>query len=295
MLGLSERLNSLTALRPHLRILHKTIGMVWTFFKQLSLIYFNELFRFNILKQKVGVLFVERIDGKALAEEGIQIELTGDHPYNSSMMLDADSLFSRGYSVTQIDSEVADSLLAVLRNQTFNEHSGFYPDSVPPQVVSWSNQQTKAPSPISDFWRRLATSQFFHIFTLNFGDFSFFKMSAHRYELNQTLLWHHDFHEAVPVNNILYLSESKVISEEDGGCLQIGKWSIDRNGWGQQSDAVLQTTIVPRHGTLVTLFNMNPSICHAVTPLKAPYGRYSLICRMGYRENYENSYLTKFM
>jgi hypothetical protein len=210
------------------------------------------------------------------------------------MKFDADTFFNQGFVINHIDLKKADSLLEVLKRQVFNSHSGVYQNNHPPQVVSWSYHENQTPPSIFEFWSELAKSSFFDLFTLNYGDFSQLKMSAHKYLKNQTLLWHQDFHEALPINNVLYLADAPV-KEEDGGLLEVGKWRVDRNGWGQQKEVSKIATVLPSHGTLVTMFNMNPTIVHAVTPMKGDYGRYSLICRMGYRENSETSKITQFM
>jgi len=210
------------------------------------------------------------------------------------MKLNVDSLFNQGYAVNRIDLDVANILLDCLKSSVFENHGGFHSDHQPPTVVSWAYQKEKTPTIICDFWKNLARSPLFDLFTINYGDFSHLQISAHRYLKNQTLLWHHDFHEALPINNILYLADHN-INPDDGGLLEIGKWKADRNGWGRQHEVTKTVTILPEHGTLVTLFNMNPSIVHSVTPLKKDYGRYSLICRMGYNENVSNSKITSLM
>jgi hypothetical protein len=207
------------------------------------------------------------------------------------MVLDLQTLFSKGYSVTKIDN--VDFLLNCVKKSTFDNHIGFYSNNAPPQVVNWSYKD-EAPQEIKKFWTDLAGSSGFNLFRLNYGDFSYLKMSAHKYEKNHELLWHHDFHEACPINNILYLSDSEV-NYCDGSILRIGKWGIDRNGWGKSNDVEIIDEILPQHGTLVTLMNFNPIFCHSVTPFLKNYGRYSLICRMGYSENVDKSKISKFM
>jgi hypothetical protein len=210
------------------------------------------------------------------------------------MKLDADAFFNQGYVVNKINTTIADELLAFLKTEIFQDHSGVYVQNQPPSIVSWSYQENKTPPRINDFWKNLATSEFFDLFSVNYGDFSHLKMSAHRYSKNQTLLWHHDFHEALPINNILYLSD-KEVTYDDGAVLEIGRWRPDRNGWGQQKEVKKIASILPQHATLVTLFNMNPTIVHSVTPLQTNYARFSLICRMGYSENIKSSKITSLM
>jgi hypothetical protein len=207
------------------------------------------------------------------------------------MVLDLQSLFSKGFSVTKLDN--IDYLLQSIKNDVFDNHSGIYSNNAPPKVVNWSYTEN-VPNLIKNFWSGLAADSYFNLFRLNYGEFTHLKMSAHKYEKNHELLWHHDFHEACPINNILYLSDTEVL-EDHGSLLKIGKWKIDRNGWGKSNEVEILDTVIPHHGTLVTLMNFNPTFCHSVTPFLENYGRYSLICRMGYMENIENSKISKFM
>jgi len=199
------------------------------------------------------------------------------------MRLDIQQLFTAGYAVCKIDTTLADYLLTRLQSEVFHPHTGTYSGVQPPEIVSWSNDA--APAWVREFWHSFAESEYLATLPLYWSKFSFFKMSAHRYQVSQGLGWHHDFHEATTLNHILYLSEDPLWHPSYGGTLKVGKWSVDHNAWGDPNSVHELAEILTVHGRCVTILNNNPVFCHSVTPLTRAYSRFSLICRMGYSEN----------
>lgn len=203
------------------------------------------------------------------------------------MLLDSQinlqQFFEHGFAVTQLHPYIADNLLTYMRAQKWREPEPYTIGLPSPDIVDWSN--STPPLMFEEFWRKLAEHSYFSYFAVYNGEFSKFKLSAHRWHAENGLGFHIDYHEALPINNILYLS-GDTWSESHGGELQVGKWQVDRNGFGMQETVEVLASIPPIHGTLVTLFNGSPLFCHSVRPMTVKKEKYSFICRLGYQENY---------
>lgn len=206
----------------------------------------------------------------------------------SSKRFDLEAYFTRGFTVTQVDLKICDLLLEHVKGETFREESKLKPTN--PLLPAWDTGERKGtqhnhpPRYISDFWNKVALQDYYSYFHLIYGEFSQLNMMLQKYVKGTKIGWHQDVHEGVHITNVLYLSDD-AFSEEDGGFLKLGTWSLDDRYWGIEESVQPLWNVAPAHGTLVSLCNVVPTFCHSVVEMLAEKSRYSLICRFGYEEN----------
>lgn len=235
--------------------------------------------------------------------------------------LDLDHFFSKGFVVRKIKKDIADSLLENLKKEIFLDskqifdvyESDKYSSSVgevsepefnvklknslkfdwenvvhPDIWIKGVNGPHISKKPFNDypeifknFWQEVEESMSW--FTNIYGNFTHRYMLAHRYLENQSLGWHHDLSDSTWFNNILYLGDTN-FNKDDGGYLSVCECSIDDQGLPTEIVSVL-ADVLPNHGTLITLDNMNPRILHKVYPLMVQKDRFTLSCQFGYIDN----------
>jgi len=236
-----------------------------------------------------------------------------------------DEFFDRGFTTSQIETDVADELLAALKNEPFvapesvfggdiydtKEVDTGYGAVVEPTFnvrlkkalefdwvgsrhpLIWEKGMNGKDDP-SLFTSYPEVFQLFwnelvdrnlHWFTKTYGRFSRFGMLAHKYEVGQGLGWHHDLSDSTWVNCILYLGE-KEFPSNSGGYLTVAGCSLNKEGIPVMEKGVFRSrTISPSHGTIVFLDNRKPNLLHKVPVLEKPLERYTLSCQLGYIEN----------
>lgn len=215
-------------------------------------------------------------------------------------MFDLERFWRDGYTVTKIDRDIADELLSGIEAQSYVDEPDAYeldnPASVSlakswegirhPQAPDWDKKSpfNTGPDLFKEFWSEVAFSEYFEWFTQLYGNFTQQSVMVHKYMRNEGMGWHYDVPDATMALNILYLTRD-TFTEEDGGYLGVGHCSVDSEGVPVADSVIEVERVLPNHGTLVTLNNMNPKILHRVQKLVAPKSRFSLVCQFGYIGN----------
>lgn len=229
----------------------------------------------------------------------MDIRVKSIYPHGGDDMLiipkfNLQEFYEHGYTLTHIQKPIADRLLEVMRRQRFIPESQKKPTN--PMLPDWDTafssktSDNVAPPEFQEFWDQIAAHDYFSYFHLIWGEFSQKNIMAQKYLRGSVVPPHQDVHEGMHITNILYLSGDK-FDLSDGGYLRCGKWQLDSAGWGKLETVRNNSKVLPQHGSLVTICNMVPTFCHSVETLASDKERYSLICRMGYKENAEKNKL----
>jgi hypothetical protein len=185
--------------------------------------------------------------------------------------MDLNSFFKLGFCVTQINKIDADRMLEETKKLNFiyeTKSEGYVKNQT---CLNIHNQK------IESFWQNCLNSTHF------FGNFSFKNIIAHRYKIGEAMEPHNDVLSRAFILNILYLTEH-TFTQEDGGELIISQCNILPNA-KISSIPRMVTKILPNHGTLVTINNLNPCILHEVSLVKSDKIRIALSCQAGFLEN----------
>lgn len=217
-----------------------------------------------------------------------------------SSRFNLNDFFKHGYTVTQLDVKLADQVLewveaekfdklsqrVIYKDRAVEEEMGkSYPslwtvDGEPTQAfdrITWKETYT-------NFWNEVLQDDYFSFFRKTFGNFSNFCMLGHEFKAGDELGWHRDLIESTYFGNILYLGDNDY-TRDDGGYLRIGRTQLDSTGLPLIRSLKIVGEVLPNHGTMVTISNMNPCILHDVVQLKNQKKRYTHACRFGFMEN----------
>ncbi len=214
----------------------------------------------------------------------------------NSNAINLEEFFSRGFSVSELDPRVSAELLKVAEDCDF-----FQPDGTNnPREATWEDSDKKLPlynnppDKYKGFGKMFSRHPYFSWFTELYGDFNHTNIMLQLCEKGQEMSWHWDLFDAVPVVNMIYLSPDD-IEDCDGGGFEVGRCSINKSSGTIDYDREIEklASIIPKHGTVVTINNTNPLFCHKVSKMLADKKRYTMIVQMGYKENVINSKMEK--
>ena len=200
-------------------------------------------------------------------------------------------LFTQGFFLTSIPKETADLMLEIVEAQDFSKVSGVY-DQQPefqsdfnfPEVWMHRGKAVQAfdmneyPKELEALWGQIA-QEHFSGFQKIMGAFDQTCMLAHRFSVGQEIGFHSDTTEATFFGMIAYLGDSG-FSEEDGGFLKLGRATLSETGAISAVSEIAR--VLPNHGTLVIVSNIDPTFVHAVEPLRSEKKRVTQACRLGY-------------
>jgi len=206
--------------------------------------------------------------------------------------LNIGDLFLHGYSVSKIDPQVADHLLAEINRQSYVVSQDYRdPEITAPMITAWDAETDRevvavhnAPPALQKFWVEFGSCPSMRWFHENFGPFTQGSVIINKYRHGDGMGWHYDVPDSTMLQCLIYVGDVD-FAENDGGCLEIGRCNVNNHGIPQKDSIIPLSTIPPTHGTVVTILNTNPTLLHRVTPLKAPKNRFTLVCRYGYLEN----------
>jgi hypothetical protein len=201
-------------------------------------------------------------------------------------------LFTKGFAVTSLPKECADRMLEIVESQSFASVTGVY-DQQPtvtetefnfPEVWTHRGKAVQAfdlsdsPKELEQIWQGIGAK---HLspFQEIMGKFDQTCMLAHRFSVGQEIGFHSDTTEATFFGMIAYLGDTG-FSEGDGGYLRLGRAHLDPNG--ALSNVTEIAKVMPNHGTLVIVSNIDPTFVHAVEPLRNKKKRFTQACRFGY-------------
>lgn len=213
---------------------------------------------------------------------------------------DIDKFWLHGYAVTKIEDPILDKLLAQIESERYVDEPGSYeldnPASVSlaqswegirhPQAPAWDKKSpfNSSPEIFDEFWQSLAFSDYFKWFTQLYGNFTHKTVMVHKYMKQEGMGWHYDVTDSTLTLNILYLTRD-TFTHSDGGYLGIGHCNVTPEGTPIKESVREVDRILPNHGVMVTINNMNPKVLHRVEKLVAAKSRYSLVCQFGYIGN----------
>jgi hypothetical protein len=207
----------------------------------------------------------------------------------------ADHFFSQGWVATSVNQDVADRAIELVENQRFRKESKVH--STNPMLPEWDSADSKktsdnkAPPELVALWDDLLQHPYFDYWRLVYGEFSQKTVLLHQHNQGVKLPFHNDVHEGLHVTNVLFLTRSSWMLEF-GGNLEFGRWRLNQKWWGEEDSVIKTGEAVASHGVLVSICNVVPTFCHAVSEMKADLTRYSLISRCGYKENVDGNKLS---
>lgn len=203
-------------------------------------------------------------------------------------IFNADHFFSKGWTATRVLPEIADRAIEIVEKQNFRLESKKKPTN--PMLPEWDSPTSKKtsenliPQELSSIWDGLLAHPYFDYWRLVYGEFSQKTVLLHKHTKGVMLPFHNDVHEGLHVTNILFLTRSDW-KDEYGGNLLFGSWNLNQKWWGDEDSVVQTAEVVAHHGVLVSVCNVVPTFCHAVSASTSDLTRYSLIARCGYKEN----------
>jgi hypothetical protein len=184
---------------------------------------------------------------------------------------DLNQFFKDGYVISSVDKIFCDEILRIIRKENFvkaNQEKYGWKD---PLVLHW--EKDTQPSLFHYYWNYLSSSEYFSFFIKNFGDFSQGLPMSNKFKNGEGMAWHSDYLDGSFMTTMLYLTQD-TYTITDGGYLSVGIESSEK--------IFTLNTILPQHGTLVCVNNLNPIFKHKVNPLVCDKERYTVMCHFGY-------------
>lgn len=217
---------------------------------------------------------------------------------------DLNHFFKYGYTVTQLSPALADYMLRLIEAEkfkhvdqeeiyvTYRRIASYHPEIAKRYPEMWTENDVhvqafdkiKWKDVYTHFWNDVLQQEYFSWFKSSFGVFSSFGMLAHKFNAGEELGWHRDLIEATYFGNILYLGDDDY-TKDDGGYLRVGRVKLDDKNSPRLDTLEVLGEILPNHGTLVTVTNLDPCILHDVVKLQTDKRRYTHGCRFGFIEN----------
>jgi hypothetical protein len=194
------------------------------------------------------------------------------------------SFFKKGYCVAKVEKSMSDYLLGVIQRQPFVEGDGVYASENfrAPLISKWESskiipsENKDAPQELTDFYNQAKVHSFFKPIREALGEFSQGCPMINRFRNGDGMVWHTDSLDATAITCCLYLTPDE-FTYEDGGWLGVGRAIGD--------SVALFDRILPNHGTLVVINNLDPTNQHRVDPVKAEKERNTLLFHLGYVEH----------
>lgn len=212
--------------------------------------------------------------------------------FSLSGKIDINSFFRKGFATAQLPKDQADFLLALARAQEFVPGDGFYAGDNfdAPLITAWEeykvipSENLDAPTIFRQYWHDLATSPFLDWFHRSFGPFSQGCPMINYYKKDSGMVWHSDCNDASYITCCTYLTKDE-FSVSDGGYLGIGDCKLNEENQVQNSTVQLKERILPNHGVVVFVNNLDTTHLHRVERMLTDKERITLLCHFGYAEN----------
>lgn len=198
-------------------------------------------------------------------------------------------LFKKGYTISRIGPNRATHFLEEVKKQTFVVSQDYRdPEMSAPMITDWDAKVDgpvvkahNAPFAFNWIWDVFGDSEWFKS---SFGKFTNGSVIVNKYRPGDGMGWHYDVPDATFLQTMIYLGDSDFI-ETDGGGLEIGRCRVTSNGLPIKDSIIPVETVLPNHGTVVTILNTAPTLLHRVLPLNSPKSRFTIVCRYGYIGN----------
>ena len=182
------------------------------------------------------------------------------------------SYFHKGYTVVDLGEE-ADGVLEDLKKQTWCEKNGLL-------KPEWDNHShlNKPSEYLYDAVRDASESGYYSWFTKIYGGFTQRTIMARKWS-GQGTDWFNESRLGSFNANILFVGEG-----DPSVMLEIGQADCDENGriCGPAENTEI---IYPKHGRLVTIYNINPCIVRKFIGRASEGGWYTLHFYLGFIEN----------
>lgn len=212
--------------------------------------------------------------------------------------LNINDFFTKGFTLSRVRKDLADSLLVEARTQTFIENDGKYkedPELIAPQTSNWESpflpKRFANPTPqlVQEIGHQIGTSERLHWFLQNFGNFSQSSFMVNRYRKGGGMVFHNDNFDGTFLSVLIYLTGGEYVPE-DGGRLLIGSipdYECLKDARISDNSALREDIfgVTPTHGTAVIVNNLNPMFVHAVSQMRTEKERYTVLCHYGYFEH----------
>jgi len=203
--------------------------------------------------------------------------------------------FHQGYTKTRVDLKYADRALELMRAQEYvtrdyKTHLGkqLIASSwgVDPLSPTWDlkSHMNATPDEIQELAGDLAQSGYYDWFTGIYGHYTQRTVMGTKYEYGQSLGWHVECCLGTFNANYLVLTGDQ-FEDSDGGQIEVGICDSDSNGDPIEGSDLELEKIPVTHGTLVTVYNINPNTIRRVKPLVTGKELYILHFYFGYLEN----------
>lgn len=198
--------------------------------------------------------------------------------------LNLKSFFKKGYFVSKVDKSTCDYLLQVIQKQPFVEGDGVYASENfrAPLISEWESKKIipsenkDAPTELTDFYNKAKSHDFFKPIRQALGEFTQGCPMINRFRNGDGMVWHTDSLDATAITCCLYLTKDE-FTYEDGGWLGVGRVIGD--------SVKSYDKILPNHGTLVVINNLDPTNQHRVDPMRVEKERNTLLFHLGYIEH----------
>lgn len=206
--------------------------------------------------------------------------------------IDLTSFFKKGYAVAKIPKNQADFLLQLARKQDYVKGDGFYAGDnfEAPLISEWEemniipSENKDAPEIFQKYWNDLAASEFLAWFQRSFGLFTQGCPMLNFYKKDSGMVWHSDCNDASYIGVLTYLT-GDTFTEADGGYLGIGDCALNDENQVRKDTVQIVDKIVPNHGVVVFINNLDTTHLHRVERLLSDKERITLLCHFGFAEN----------
>jgi len=198
--------------------------------------------------------------------------------FNTSMF------FKKGFCTAKVEEGMSDYLLKLLRSQPLVEGDGVYQSEHfrAPLISKFESQKIipsenpRTPIELIDFFDTVKKDKFFHPIRDFLGNFTQGCPMINHYRQGDGMVWHTDSLDATIMTCCLYLTKD-VFELKDGGWLGVGKQTDE--------ELVIFDRILPNHGVLVIINNLDPTNLHRVDPVLSNKERNTLLFHLGYVEH----------
>lgn len=199
--------------------------------------------------------------------------------------ISVEDVFEKGYCTTQLSPSIANMLLKQLKRETFVE---IQPDAEGLDISGekyykgrfMAARSLLRPNDLRPIYKLFSEefNKWAHEIMKQYESAEKFNLAAYCGTENYEMEIHTDVGDRSIFDVIAFLGHD-FETENDGGVLEVYRMPIGVD-YDTYRDCIGK--VIPKHGTVVVLNNLNPTLSHLVTPVKKPSARrYQLIGNYG--------------
>lgn len=194
--------------------------------------------------------------------------------------------FLEGWTACSFDKGDVDPILERVRKETFLPAESH-------KYASWDKSKgtidraghfSEVPEYLRDAAADVALSGYFQWFTRIYGNFTQRTVFLNKWEKGSKLDWFLRPSLGVFIHNILVLAPD-MFTDQNGGDLVLGMCDSSEDGSPIKGTELDLSSIVPSHGTMISLYSMNPNVLFRINQLKTDKELYTVHFCFGYVEN----------